>query len=282
MARTKLTLEQKAEKEKLEQIEREIQNRNRSIKEKLDCKSNGKINPPTRFFSAGEQVKYGGFTRSYIVNKIDDEGYIYEIRTISEKKAHLGQKEDVESTSIVSWYNIFKYVSQEEMSQRPIISKKFHYGRSLNTTLESLIHRYYADSAGVDMNPEYQRGYVWTLEDKQNLIRSILNDIEIGRFVFMQKDFSSEDPHFYEIIDGKQRLSTLIEFYEDRFELDGKKFSDLSFRDQHAILEKQILIIDTPQLTEKEKYEYFIRINTTGKVMDQEHIEKVKELLNKS
>jgi hypothetical protein len=47
-------------------------------------------------------------------------------------------------------------------------------------------------------------------------------------------------------------------------------------------LEKQILIIDTPQLTEKEKYEYFIRINTTGKVMDQEHIEKVKELLNKS
>jgi hypothetical protein len=268
-----LTPEQKAEKEKLEQIEREIQNRNRSIKEKLDCKSNGKINPPTRFFSAGEQVKYGGFTRSYIVNKIDDEGYIYEIRTISEKKAHLGQKEDVESTSIVSWYNIFKYVSQEEMSQRPIISKKFHYGRSLNTTLESLIHRYYADSAGVDMNPEYQRGYVWTLEDKQNLIRSILNDIEIGRFVFMQKDFSSEDPHFYEIIDGKQRLSTLIEFYED---------SDLSFKDQHAILEKQILIIDTPQLTEKEKYEYFIRINTTGKVMDQEHIEKVKELLNKS
>lgn len=279
MARTKLTEEEKAEKVRLQKIELDRQSRERNIKEKLKCKAEGKINPPTRFFSPGDKVQFGGFTEAFILNKIDDEGYIYEVRTVSVKSSGFDKDKIIEGTSITSWHNLFPYISKEEMAKKPALSKKFHYGRSLNTFIESLLHRYYTESAGVDMNPEYQRGYVWSLEDKQNLIRSILQDIEIGRFVFMQKDFTAEDPHFYEIIDGKQRLSTLVEFYEDRFEVDGLKFSEMSFRDRHAILGKQVLIIDTPQLTDKEKYEYFIRINTTGKVMDQLHIEKVKKML---
>jgi uncharacterized protein with ParB-like and HNH nuclease domain len=70
------------------------------------------------------------------------------------------------------------------------------------------------------MNPDYQRDLVWSLEDKVNLIDSIYNDIEIGRFAFIKTDYSKNnfdfDKDFYwEILDGKQRISAIIDFFEE-------------------------------------------------------------------
>ena len=44
-----------------------------------------------------------------------------------------------------------------------------------NSTIESLLHTYY--NFGINMNPDYQRDYVWTMEDKLLLIDSIFNNI---------------------------------------------------------------------------------------------------------
>ena len=42
-----------------------------------------------------------------------------------------------------------------------------------NSTIESLLHTYY--NFGINMNPDYQRDYVWTMEDKLLLIDIILH-----------------------------------------------------------------------------------------------------------
>jgi len=89
----------------------------------------------------------------------------------------------------------------------------------------------------------YQRGYVWSLEQKQALISSIYRNLEIGRIIVhfhsyekvekMNKagftDFAPRD-----IVDGKQRISTIIEFYEDKFcDENGYFYSDLSNKAKH-------------------------------------------------
>lgn len=55
----------------------------------------------------------------------------------------------------------------------------------------------------------YQRDYVWSQEDKESLIDSIFNHIEIGKFVLVFKGYEGD---MYEVLDGKQRLSALQEF----------------------------------------------------------------------
>jgi hypothetical protein len=83
---------------------------------------------------------------------------------------------------------------------------RLHYSQR---SLDGLVHMFY--SFGINMDPDYQRGLVWTLEDKQALIESIFDDVDIGKFVFAQRPFEANAPG-YEIIDGKQRLSALIDF----------------------------------------------------------------------
>ena len=39
----------------------------------------------------------------------------------------------------------------------------------------------------------------------------------------------------YDVLDGKQRLTTLIEYFTDSFKYKGKYFSELSFLDQYKI-----------------------------------------------
>lgn len=51
-------------------------------------------------------------------------------------------------------------------------------------------------------------------------------------FVFVQRDYGYKGK-LYEIIDGKQRLTALLEFNEDRFQYNGYYFSELSNADKN-------------------------------------------------
>jgi hypothetical protein len=136
----------------------------------------------------------------------------------------------------------------------------------------------YGTHAGVDFNVEYQRDHVWTLEDKRDLLESIFNNVDIGKFVFVQRD-ESHRGKYYEILDGKQRLTALREFYEDRFEYKGVVFSRLSAMDKHKILGHPITYGFLENPSERGIYTSFIKLNTCGKPMDHKHIDKVKKLL---
>lgn len=79
----------------------------------------------------------------------------------------------------------------------------------------------------------------WNQKDKELLLDSIFKNIDIGKFVLIH--ISDEEWHKrglgYEILDGKQRLNTLIEFYENRIAYNGKCFNDLSGMDKRTFTE---------------------------------------------
>lgn len=60
----------------------------------------------------------------------------------------------------------------------------------------------------------YQRGSVWDLERKQNLIRSILRGIPTGVIIVNQRPDVHEG---YAVIDGKQRIEALRAFIDDEY-----------------------------------------------------------------
>jgi len=78
----------------------------------------------------------------------------------------------------------------------------------------------------IQLDPLYQRlSDIWTLEKRQLLIDSILNDFDIPKLYFhkfnvpLKKGSKSFD---YAIIDGKQRLETMWAFIDGEIALDGE------------------------------------------------------------
>ena len=72
------------------------------------------------------------------------------------------------------------------------------------------------------VNRRYQRKLVWTLEEKQKLIESILKKYPIPAILIAERDVAGT----YEIIDGLQRLHAIVSFVETAYPtLDGAYFN---------------------------------------------------------
>ena len=74
----------------------------------------------------------------------------------------------------------------------------------------------------IDFNPEYQRnGDIWSIEKRQLLIDSILNDYDIPKLYFHVLSFETKKRtgKEYAIIDGRQIIETIIQFVNGKFAL---------------------------------------------------------------
>lgn len=75
-----------------------------------------------------------------------------------------------------------------------------------------------------DLNPPYQRGTVWDLSRRSNLIRSLLLGIPIGNIVLNHRGFQSET--IFAVVDGKQRIETMRRFVDGEFTVPAHWFSE--------------------------------------------------------
>lgn len=82
---------------------------------------------------------------------------------------------------------------------------------------QSAVLRLYSEKDSIKMNPIYQRnGEIWTLEKRQLLIDSILNEYDIPKLYF---HWLKSEKFEYAVIDGRQRLETIFAFIDGKFPL---------------------------------------------------------------
>ncbi len=91
------------------------------------------------------------------------------------------------------------------------------------TSIQSIYSWYKEDKLYV--NRRYQRKLVWTQEEKQKLIESILNRYPIPAILIAER----EEGGTYEIIDGLQRLHAIVSFIETSFPDLGGNFFNLKY-----------------------------------------------------
>lgn len=76
------------------------------------------------------------------------------------------------------------------------------------------------------LDPEYQRRHRWSVERKSRLIESFLMNVPVPPVFFYERDLAR-----FEVMDGRQRLTALSDFYDDKFALAGlQHWSDLDGR----------------------------------------------------
>lgn len=120
------------------------------------------------------------------------------------------------------------------------------------------------------LNPEFQRGNVWKgKKQKSELIESLLMGIPIPMiYLFERKDGRKE------VVDGRQRITTMIDFLNDKFslsnlkmlpQLNNLKFSEIDPLLQSTIEDYQIMYyVIQPPTPERVKFDIFDRVNRGG------------------
>lgn len=127
-----------------------------------------------------------------------------------------------------------------------------------------------------------QRDYVWTVEQKRELIWSILMNRHIPRMAMLNITSDQEDINgTYQVIDGKQRLSAMLDFYNGKYDLiiDDKSyyFEDLP-EDYKRVISGFMFpyyIVNEDfgnQFTDEDKINWFRYINFAGTPQDAEHL----------
>ena len=142
------------------------------------------------------------------------------------------------------------------------------------------------------VNRRYQRKLVWTLEEKQKLIESLLKKYPVPAILLAERDGS---PGTYEIIDGLQRLNSILSFIEHTFPLADDRYFDVGLfptaklaadegefkiendakriasKDVSTILDYSLALSVMRNATDDEVNDVFDRINTYGhRLSDQE------------
>lgn len=131
----------------------------------------------------------------------------------------------------------------------------------------------------LDLNPPYQRRSVWTKKDREYFIDTVLHDYP-SPAVFVHKTTDDNGSSTYHIVDGKQRLETIIAFSKGKFRvpqsfgderLNGKKFGDLDSEFKQAFWNYSISVEFLPNVDESFLNNVFERINRNSrKLTDQE------------
>jgi uncharacterized protein with ParB-like and HNH nuclease domain len=134
---------------------------------------------------------------------------------------------------------------------------------------------------GLNLEPEYQRGYVWTLDQKTSYVEYILRGGQSGRDLYFncpswQKGYDTP----LEIVDGKQRLSAVLDFLQNRIKAFGKLCNEYTDKPRQAYFKIHVNVLKT----QKEILDWYIGMNTGGSIHTEKDLEpayKLKEKLEK-
>lgn len=80
--------------------------------------------------------------------------------------------------------------------------------KNTETKLDTLVN--YFNQERINLNPVFQRGRVWNLKTRQELMKNILRGRPIPA-IFLYKD-ETGSAYTFNILDGKQRLESILMF----------------------------------------------------------------------
>lgn len=133
----------------------------------------------------------------------------------------------------------------------------------------------------VDLDPDYQRGHVWTDEQRTAYVEFILRRGQSSRTIlFNCPNWTRGDPGKLELVDGKQRIEAVRSFMNDRIPAFGHLHSE--YEDKLVFAGRPDFVFCVNELpTRAEVLQWYLQLNAGGVVHSESEIRKVKALLAK-
>lgn len=202
---------------------------------------------------------------------------------------NLNKKDDIENLTPEDDQIKIEETLEDEIDVNNLIKRKSIRYTPENYNIRVLKDLY--ENGELILHPPYQRNYVWDKTKASNLIESILLDIPIPPIFVTEINGSKK-----EVIDGQQRLKSILSFMSGRFptnienepakifklsklkiltKLSGKRFSDLDENIRKRILSRvlQVIVIHSDDDEDSTvKFEMFERLNTGITKLNQQEL----------
>ncbi|SHN68572.1 DUF262 domain-containing protein [Desulfovibrio litoralis] len=184
-------------------------------------------------------------------------------------------------------------IGEEDVADYSIHAKDFRDIVVWGTdwTVETIINQ--IKKGNIDLQPDFQRRDAWNIAEKSRFIESLFLNIPIPPIILAEH---SNNKGKFIVIDGKQRLSTIMQFcathadngdvfkafnlkeLEVRPELNGKSYTDLEsdivyVDDMASFLNQTIRTIVLKNWAKEEAlYSIFLRLNTGSKKLSPQEL----------
>ena len=143
----------------------------------------------------------------------------------------------------------------------------------------------------LDLSPDYQRNVIWQADKQSAFVESLFMGIIVPPIYVVEiPGMSLLDDSTYEVVDGKQRLTTINAFLTNRLKLDkksleyykdwfgGKTYSEIiedhqeiTYEMLSSVLDIYVITANSPEFT---KYDIFSRLNKGAEKLKVNEIRK--------
>lgn len=167
------------------------------------------------------------------------------------------------------------------------INEKYEKGEARIITEQgavklSLVNQVF-NSQNYQLKPKYQRRITWDSKKRSKLMESFIMNVPVPPVFIYEIDFNR-----YQVMDGLQRITAIIDFYNDCYgleeltqwpELNGRRYSQLPQKVKEGIDRRQLSVItllkeSSKTLIQEEEMKkmVFERLNTGGVTLEDQEI----------
>jgi hypothetical protein len=126
----------------------------------------------------------------------------------------------------------------------------------------------------LDLDPDFQRGHVWSEDQQVRFVEYILRGGEGGLEILFNQPVRDVPPMV--ILDGKQRLTAVLKFVRNELPVFGHLYREFD----HRVGSRFGLVFRRFNIpTRKEVLEYYLSLNAGGTPHSEEEIVRVRGLL---
>ncbi len=142
------------------------------------------------------------------------------------------------------------------------------------------------EEMGLQLNPEFQRGHVWTEEQQIAWLEYHLRGGKSGNTIYLNNPFwrtvqtpKPGDYADYVCVDGLQRITAAQRFIHNKIKVFGSYFNE--YEDKLRLVNNNTLILNVNDLkTEKEVLQWYLDMNSGGTPHSPEEINRVRKMMD--
>ncbi len=129
----------------------------------------------------------------------------------------------------------------------------------------------------LDLDPEFQRGHVWTEAQQIAFVEFVLRGgVGSSEIKFNHPGWQDNYEGTMQLVDGKQRLTAVLRFLNNEIKAFGTYYKDFTgYVPHHA----ELIFTVNNLKTEAEVLQWYLEINAGGTPHTEEELNKVRKML---
>jgi uncharacterized protein with ParB-like and HNH nuclease domain len=132
---------------------------------------------------------------------------------------------------------------------------------------------------GLQLNPDFQRGHVWTEKQQISFMEFTLKGGTTGRVIYLNHpgwmgNFQGD----FVCVDGLQRITAVKRFIHNEIKIYNHYFKE--FEGSHRMINDMKINVNNLK-TRKEVLQWYLEMNGGGVIHTKEELDKVRKLLEK-